>query len=155
MARQTGPIKIKGCFDHICFYRMGGEYYARRKSSLTGKRVKRDRAFAKTMEYAGILGRASKTASTVYRLMSAEEKKERSFRVVTGEIMALLREGVAEEVIVLLLRPATEKKKAVVRRVQQKKETFSFAEEVLQRLFCPWPIADDQQHQKQLSKAPP
>lgn len=42
MARQIGDIIITGTIDDITFYEMDGKGYARHKSSLTGKRVKRD-----------------------------------------------------------------------------------------------------------------
>jgi hypothetical protein len=37
MAKQIGDIKITGTYDNVTYYKMDGEYYARSKSSLTGK----------------------------------------------------------------------------------------------------------------------
>ncbi len=40
MAKQRGNITYTGTVGDTCFYKRGGEYYLRVKSSLTGKRVK-------------------------------------------------------------------------------------------------------------------
>lgn len=44
MAKQIGPVFITGTIGDICFYKMDGQYYARMKSSLSSKRVKRIKA---------------------------------------------------------------------------------------------------------------
>ncbi len=98
MAKQTGPVKIVGTIGNICFYEMDGEYYARLKSSLKGKRVKKDPAFQLTMMYAGWLAKASKIASVVYA--SLPEKEHQQFRAMTGIAMKMLKAGAAPEDIV-------------------------------------------------------
>src|ERR1019366_6875840 len=95
MAKQVGDIKIIGCIDNIQFYKMDGKYYARMKSSLTGKRVKQDKAFALTMVYASMLGMASKIASSVYRLIPKKTREHRYFRKLTGKANRLLKEGIS------------------------------------------------------------
>lgn len=135
---------------------MVGKYYARKKSSLDGKRVKKDPAFKRTMENAGILGRASKTASSLYRVMTAEQRKSKSFRELTGEVMLLLREGVTEEVIVRMLRAVHEKKKGPMKRMQPKeKEILSFADAVLQRILYTWQSPDAGLPESRTVKEPP
>lgn len=62
-----GHPPFVGARDNIAIYRMKGRYFIRTKSSLTGKRVKRDPAFAKTMAYAGWLKKASGIASLIYK----------------------------------------------------------------------------------------
>lgn len=52
MARQTGVVKISGTLGDISFYKTRWGYFARSKSSLSGKRVKREKNFARTMENA-------------------------------------------------------------------------------------------------------
>jgi hypothetical protein len=37
MAKQVDDIKITGTYDDVTNYKMDGQYYARMKSSLTGK----------------------------------------------------------------------------------------------------------------------
>ena len=104
MGKQTGPIKVKGTVHGVTYYKMDGEYYAREQSSLDGKRVKKDPAFAKTMEYAGLLGRASKLASKVYREIPKGEREFKQYRKLTGQAMRLLKEGMGEEEVVERLK---------------------------------------------------
>ncbi|KAA2244436.1 hypothetical protein F0L74_00160 [Chitinophaga agrisoli] len=93
MAKQAGPVFITGTHNGISFYKMDGEYYARRKSSLSGKRVKKDPAFTLTMVYAGILGQASAIAAAVYRTLPPERKQHRLYRAMTGTANRLLKQG--------------------------------------------------------------
>lgn len=136
MAKQIGVLKIRGCYDGVCFYKMNGEYYARMKSSLTGKRVKKDPAFKRTMEYAGLLGRASKIASEVYSNLAAEKKEKGAYKKLTGLVMRLLKEGKTKEEILLLLQPI--KKNAV--KIEKNKKRISsksllFADEIIEQVF--------------------
>jgi hypothetical protein len=109
MAKQAGPYYLTGCYDNICFYKMEGRYYARQKSSLKGKRVKRDAAFKETMRYAALLGCASKLASKLYHDLPKESKGVGVYRSLTGRIMPLLKLGkTATEVLNMLKRPAAE-----------------------------------------------
>ncbi|MBS1666574.1 MAG: hypothetical protein JST58_04280 [Bacteroidetes bacterium] len=93
MARQVGPFFITGTLRGITYYQMGRHFYARSKSSLDGKRVKEDKAFGKTMENAGLFGRASRIASCVYRLVDKDKKDIRLYRKWTGIALRFLREG--------------------------------------------------------------
>jgi hypothetical protein len=77
---------------------MEGKYYVRKKSSLTGKRVMKDKKFRLTMLYAGILAQASKIASSVYRQIPKEERKHPYFRTLREMAQRLIRKGTAEEV---------------------------------------------------------
>lgn len=103
MARQTGSLRLTGTFGNVCLYKNGNNYYARTKSSLDGKRVKKDPAFAETMKYAELLAKASKIASKIYRQTSKEKKNRRLFQQLTGKAMKLLKEGKTEEGIYELL----------------------------------------------------
>jgi len=98
MAKQIGPVKIVGTIGNICFYEMDGKHYARLKSSLKGKRVKKDPAFRLTMMYAGWLAKASKIASVVYA--SLPEKEHQQYRTMTGIAMKMLKAGAEPEDIV-------------------------------------------------------
>ena len=100
MARQCGTYKITGTIDNLCFYRMEGKYYVRRKSSLSGKRVKRDAAFSQTMFYAGLLGKASKIASAFYKTIPKDDKVKGLYKQLTGIVMQLLKEGRNEKAII-------------------------------------------------------
>ncbi|WP_298734480.1 hypothetical protein [uncultured Chitinophaga sp.] len=96
MSKQRRPVYITGTVNGICYYKMNGRYYARRKSSLSRKRVKRDPAFRLTRKYAGLLGQASRIAVGVYRLLPRHQKKIALYRAMTGKAMALLKQGADE-----------------------------------------------------------
>jgi len=137
MAKQIGPFKLAGCYDNICFYKMDGQYYARTKSSLNGKRIKKDPAFGETMRYAGLLGKASKIASIIYRNLPKEKKEHGLYRKLTGQAMRLLKENkTIKEASALLQSTGIEK---VSLPVALKKESIaekvSFADEVLFYVF--------------------
>lgn len=103
MAKQVGQLLIEGCIDGVCFYKLEGSYYARMKSSLTGKRVKNDPAFAGTMKSANLLGRASSLVSPVFQQLSKTERDRDLFRRLTGFVKGLLKEGVPVEKVQVLL----------------------------------------------------
>lgn len=126
MAKQTGPFKITGTTQNICFYKMEGQYYARQKSSLTGKRVKKDPAFAETMRHAELLGKASTLASFIKRSFPKEGQCRELFRLLTGKVMRLMKEGVGEEEIKGKLSFVLKKKEKKVRsNIVVKKRSFS------------------------------
>jgi hypothetical protein len=94
MAKIVGPVPpFIGTRDNVTIYPMNGEYIARTKSSLTGKRVKKDPAFARTMEWAGRLKQGARIASAVYRLMPVDGRVYKQYREITGKAMSLLKEG--------------------------------------------------------------
>jgi len=97
MSKQCGPVYITGTVKGICYYRMNGKYYARRKSTLSRKRVKRDKAFALTRKYAELLGEASSIAARVYRLLPKAQKKLALYRAMTGQAIGMLKQGASEE----------------------------------------------------------
>ncbi len=99
----AGVPPFIGTRDNLTIYLMNGEYIIRIKSSLTGKRVKRDPAFAKTMMYAGWLKQASKIASVVYQQMPADERMYKQYRQLTGKAMSLLKEGFPTSDITIML----------------------------------------------------
>lgn len=86
MAKQIGDIKLTGTVDDLVFYHMGGDYYVRTKSSLTGKRFRRDKAFEGSRRSAGLLGAASALAAGLYRLLPKERKSRDLFRELTGKV---------------------------------------------------------------------
>lgn len=98
MAKQCG-FYITGTLGEICFYQMGGKYYARKKSSLTRERVMKSPAFRRTREHAATLAEASRIASKVYRLVRGEDKAYTLYREMTGKAICLLREGKSKEAV--------------------------------------------------------
>ena len=106
MPKQKGPDFYIGTRGDACFYKMDGQYYVRRKSTLSGKRVKRDKAFTLTRVYADLLGQASRLAAAVYRCLPREERKHAQYLAMTGEALRMLKEGVATEEISVRLEEA-------------------------------------------------
>lgn len=135
MAKQAGPYKVIGCIDNLQFYKMDGKYYARKKSSLTAKRVKKDKAFELTMAFADMLGIASKIASSVYRQIPGEERKHSYFRKMTGIAYSLLKEGVSIEKVYEKLCHQTFPAEPEVNVGKQLISPLSFADEVLKNIF--------------------
>jgi hypothetical protein len=93
MAKQKGPRFITGTINGLTYYKLNGRYYVRKKSSLSRKRVKRSPAFRRTMEYAELLGQASKLASAVYRMLPRQKQQVERYRALIGQAMQLLKEG--------------------------------------------------------------
>jgi hypothetical protein len=131
MAKQIGEIKIVGTFADITFYKMDGQYYARKKTSLTGKRVKRDPKFARTMASARRLGRGSQLASKVYRSLPRTEQVYAVYKYLKRLAVLALKEGAVEaEVFVMLQRrvgkaAAPEKKKVIIVQKERNSKTRS------------------------------
>jgi hypothetical protein len=123
MAKQVGEIKIVGTFADITFYKMEGAYYARRKSRLSGERVKRAAAFKRTMESAHRLGRGSQLASRVYRGLPRAEQVYGLFKELKRLAVLALKEGVREAAVLLLLEQRVGKEhKPAVRVVEWPKK---------------------------------
>src|SRR6476619_1725202 len=97
MGKQAGNIKIEGrTFGRLVFYKMDGEYYVRTKSSLTGKRVKKDPRFKRTMRSAGELARASKIGSAIYKALPKNFRQFWMYRAFTGEAMMMIKKGMPD-----------------------------------------------------------
>ncbi|NII29870.1 hypothetical protein HB364_32630 [Pseudoflavitalea sp. X16] len=108
MAKYTGIPPITGTIGPICIYKMYGQYYLRTRSSLTGKRVKKDPAFRKTMQYAALLAKASRIGSAVYAALPADRKQHSLYRKLTGEAMTWLKyQWTEEDVTAYLLKQYT------------------------------------------------
>jgi hypothetical protein len=104
MAKIVGPVPpFIGTRDNVTIYLMNGEYIARTKSSLTGKRVKKDPAFARTMEWAGRLKQGARIASIIYKQMPVDERIYKQYRELTGKAMSLLKEGFSIEDVIIML----------------------------------------------------
>jgi hypothetical protein len=137
MAKQLGPFFITGTIDQVCFYRMDGSYYARVKSSLDGKRVKKDPAFRQTMRYAELMGKASSIASIVYRALPEKQKIKGLFRKLVAQAIRLLKENKTAEEIVELLKPKKVRKVVVpvVCKNESKSDESLFADKILSGVF--------------------
>jgi hypothetical protein len=94
--------------------------------------VKNDPAFTLTMVYAGLLSKASKLASVIYKEFPDELKGKGVFRRLVGEVMQLLKAGRPEEEIRFVLSPVegVEKEEEICM-----KEAVAFADTVLEIVF--------------------
>ena len=137
MAKQIGIIKISGTIGGITFYKLYEGFYARAKSSLDGERVKTDRRFSRTMEEATALGAASKSASTIYRQLPAEQRGHGVQGRLTGRIRRLVRAGksLKEAELELMRELGIAQEECSKEPVYTKSERAGFAEEVLQKVF--------------------
>ena len=140
MAKQTGPNPFTGRRGNLQGYRMAGTYYARMVSSLTAERVLKDPAFKRTMQFAGLLGRASKIASAIYRLLP--EREHGFYRKLTGMAMQLLKQGkTPEEAFKQLYNDFIPP--PVKSRRQEAVSPVSFADELLKSVFSKSPVRQD------------
>ncbi|RPD39042.1 hypothetical protein EG028_20695 [Chitinophaga barathri] len=92
-----GVIPIAGTIGGITFYEMNGQYYARSKSSLSGKRVKTDPNFERTRMYSRRMGLASGTAAHIYRRLPRQERDVTFYRKMVSAGLKLLKTGCTEE----------------------------------------------------------
>lgn len=79
--------------DDLVFYKLGEEYYARKKSTLSSERVKTSPEFIRTMVHAGLLARASKIGATVYKALPPGWRQFWMYRSFTGEAFILLQDN--------------------------------------------------------------
>ncbi|MFT3827206.1 MAG: hypothetical protein QM731_24985 [Chitinophagaceae bacterium] len=93
MPRQVGPIKWERTIDDLTLYKLGDQWYARAKSSLSSKRVKTKPEFAKTREYAYRMGIAARLASMIYNQLHESWQMQEVYRKLTGLAMKKLNLG--------------------------------------------------------------
>jgi hypothetical protein len=79
--------------DNLVFYELCGEYYARKKSSLSSDRVKTSPEFRRTMVHANLLARASKIGAAIYKALPPSWRQFWMYRSFTGEAFILLQDN--------------------------------------------------------------
>ncbi len=138
MAKQTGPLQITGTIGGITFYKMDGQFYARSKSSLDGRRVKKDPKFRRTMQEAGEFGKASKAARELYWQMPAEKRKHGMYGRLTGKMRKLLKAGksLKEAKLALMQEPDMAPVADMQKPVQKNIPATEFTEQLLQKVFA-------------------
>lgn len=97
MGILANKIQLSGTYGKVCYYVVNGRTLVRAKSSLTRKRVLKDKAFEKTRQYAGNMGLASQIGSRIYRTLPMDIKGRWLFRAITGEAASLLYSGKTKE----------------------------------------------------------
>ncbi len=94
----TGSDKRLGLYFYYSpFF---GHNIIRKTTSLTGKRVKTDNAFKGFRESGNRMKQASPIAASLYRLIPAETKQYSIYRLLTGEALKMIKEGLDTRVII-------------------------------------------------------
>jgi len=137
MAKQIGIFKIIGTIGDITFYEMDGEFYARKKSSLDGKRVKIDPRFRRTMEEAIGFGKASTATRAVYWALPEEMQVHGFYGILTGRMRKLMRAGkTAKEAQLQLLRELCAEMGVPAKQdAHRDSKHDDFAEQLLKQVF--------------------
>ena len=105
MARQVGPIFLRGTYDGVHFYERDGKYYVRMQSTLAGHTVKTSPRFKNTMKFAQMMACSSKIGSVVFKALPVGFKESWMYRAFVGEAMDMFKQMMAyEEVFAVLWR---------------------------------------------------
>lgn len=97
MPKQVGEYRFEGTLDGICFYKMEGEYYARKQSSLTGKKFWRASCFEGSRTSCKRLSRGSQLAAIVY---NGFRKQKGMYAALKTKAISLLKKNTTEEKVV-------------------------------------------------------
>ncbi|HYH14883.1 MAG TPA: hypothetical protein VD794_06680 [Flavisolibacter sp.] len=95
MAKQVGPLFITGTIDGVIFYKLGDQYYLRSKGAYkSGKQMRKDPYYRRTLEKADQFGLASKLVRWVYyRHLPRAVRKHGLFGKLTGMVNRWLQAG--------------------------------------------------------------
>lgn len=100
MAKQVGAYRFVGNVDGLCFYKMEGNYYVRKQSSLTGKRFWKALCFEATRQSCQRLARGSQLAAIVYKNF---RKQKGLYAVLKTKAIALLKKKKSEDKVLRML----------------------------------------------------
>ena len=103
MARLHNFPRFTGTRDGICIYYMRGSFFVPAASSLTAERVKKDPAFAETRRNSSLMSRAAKISSAIHKEIRGKKKTRETYRLLTGEVTRMLRNGQEEQEISRIL----------------------------------------------------
>ena len=139
MAKQVGAHRFTGTHDNLCCYKMGEDYYLRRKSRLTGKMFWRRKCFAASRRSCDRFGKGNHYAAIVYK----EFKKQKGmWAVLKTKAIALFKVGKDEQEVVkklvslaMLLQPVVREKYKAERRKMRRKRS------ILPQLFVSLPVS--------------
>jgi hypothetical protein len=105
MAKQAGAHPFTGKMGETIGYKVNGKHLCREDGALTGKQVRNNPRFGRTMEFAAMFGQASKAVVLIYRALPKEQRKHGVYGKLTGKAMSLLKDGkTVEEVKDLLIK---------------------------------------------------
>ena len=103
MAKQVEGFLV-GTYDDITFYKMEGNYYARMKSSLTGKKFWKHKAFEGSRRSCNRFGKGNQLASKVYKEIPEAKRVYALFCTMKRIAIAMLKAGKEEEQVIRELR---------------------------------------------------
>jgi len=89
MAIQEGIIKFTGALGDLCFYKSDDGYIGRRKSGISGKRLKEDPVFVRARENGAEFARAGK-AVRIIRTVFGPQLRRFADRRMTGRLIRSL-----------------------------------------------------------------
>jgi hypothetical protein len=94
MATQEGIIQLKGTIGNITFLKTRDGYLAKQKSGVSGDRIAKDAAFARTRENNSEFGRAGKAGKILRKALNTLLKDAKDRRVssrLTKEMMKVIK----------------------------------------------------------------
>ena len=98
--RFIAATEVEGTLGGIITcYKVHGRYFARTKSSLTGKRVKKDKCFQRTMHNAGILALATQYVTPIYNELTDDWRCQDLYHKLVGIGVRLLHQGYTKEMV--------------------------------------------------------
>ena len=97
--RFIAATEVEGTMCGISFYKVHGRYLARTKSSLTGKRVKKDKRFQRTMQHAAVLALAVKYVTPIYNALTEDWRCQDLYHKLIGMGVKLLRQDNTKETV--------------------------------------------------------
>lgn len=134
MAKQAEGF-IVGTYDDITFYKMEGQYYARMKSSLTGKKFWKHKAFEGSRRSCGRFGRGNQLASLVYNEIEESIRIYALYCRMKSKAIAMLKAGATEDEVIGALRSLKPKTKPRAKVVTLK--VVLSQPSLTNGLFCP------------------
>lgn len=96
MGKMKDGFHYSATIGDICFYQWRGISCVRKKSTLSGTRVKKSKEFEKTRQYASNFAIAARIASPVYKALPVDIRARWIYRTIVGEAASLLYQGKTE-----------------------------------------------------------
>ncbi|MDF2192808.1 hypothetical protein [Paraflavitalea sp. CAU 1676] len=93
MARLISIPPFTGTVGPVTVYKMYDQFYLRSRSSITGKRIKKDPAFQKFRQSSALMALASPIGAAVYALIPKFRRKLKLYRKLVGEARIWLKYG--------------------------------------------------------------
>lgn len=97
--RFIAATEVEATMCGITFHKVHGRYLARTKSSLTGKRVKKDKRFRRTMQHAAVLALAVQYVTPIYNELTDDWRCQDLYHKLTGMAVKLLHQGSTKEAV--------------------------------------------------------